>query len=230
MVILRERIPKSHAMITCPYCQQPAAPSDPQCRSCGFTAPAADQVYGSPPVLGPGINDLAMLLKPTAQKRISLEIANLTKTFPQIALSVITTEMPPGAALRPFLCWVMNRSTICHPLHRGSTNRTLLFGIDSASRQCALTIGYGLEPFLSEHLLDQILTEARELALQGQFDQAVCATIQNAHAMLEHVWTALPVQYGIDMEAVQVEEAARLGLSREVAATAPSSSGGLLEY
>ena len=141
----------------CPYCQQSVAEESAQCAACGLDLARLDGVLGFAPVLQAGLTDKAGVLIPAAARRIRRALAQFRERFPQIQLALLLQEAPAIVPLTTWAWWLFNRSQFSLALDKGFVNRDILLAIDPVSRQAALTIGYGLEPFVGKRDLGDAL-------------------------------------------------------------------------
>ncbi len=69
--------------------------------------------------------------------------------------------------------------------------------IDVDRRRANLSIGYGLEPFVSESMLDQILEAGRAALSVGAFGQAALAVLEVTTSVLHRKSEEIPETYGL---------------------------------
>ncbi len=132
----------------CPYCQQAVAEDSGQCVACGLDLGRLDGVLGIPPVISAGLSDLAGVLPARDVRQVKRSLERFGQHFPQIQVALVLAEAPSVVPLRTWAWWLFNRGGFSLALDKGSMNRDILLVLDPLNRQAALTIGYGLEPFV----------------------------------------------------------------------------------
>jgi uncharacterized membrane protein YgcG len=191
----------------CPYCQAPAFETTPHCPRCGFSLERVGAFYGVMPRLTPGLSDLAGLFRPRDVRRLHDATARLRDRFPQVTISVVTTTLEPTQPLTAYAFWIFNRGGICLDLARGGKSRDLLLTLDAANARASLMIGYGLEPFVSQTLLQDIVNQGAPHFARDRWIDGVVTVIDAATRTLSDVFNGLEKTYGLDMEALQRGEA-----------------------
>lgn len=153
----------------CPYCQQPVAEDSAQCAGCGLDLGRVDSVLGIPPVIPSGISDMAQVLSGSAARQIKRALGQFCGRFPQITVAVVLVEAPEVVPLRTWAWWLFNRGNFSAALDKGFMNRDLLLVINPVRRQAALTMGYGLEPFVAPRDLSNALTAGTAALAAGEW-------------------------------------------------------------
>jgi uncharacterized membrane protein YgcG len=191
----------------CPYCQADAFETTPHCPRCGFSLERVATYFGVMPRLTPGLSDLAGLFRPQDARRLADATARLRDRFPQTTFSIVTTTLHPNQPLTAYAFWIFNRGGICLDLARGGKSRDLLLTLDSANARASLMIGYGLEPFLPQSVVqDCVNTGAPHFARDHWTDGAV-TVIDAVTRTLSSLAASLQKTYGLDMEALHRSEA-----------------------
>lgn len=195
----------------CPYCQAPAFESTPQCPHCGFSLDRVAAYYGVMPRLAPGLSDLAGLFRPRDARRIHDATARLHDRFPQITFSIVTTTLQPTQPLTAYAFWIFNRGGICPDLDRGGKSRDLLLTLDSANARASLIIGYGLEPFVSQAQLQDIVNQGAPHFARDHWVDGVVTVVDAATRTLSVVQASLEKTYGLDPRSLQAPSASASG-------------------
>lgn len=191
----------------CPYCQAPAFESTPQCPRCGFSLERVSAFFGVMPRLDPGISDLAGLFRPRDARRIQDATARLHDRFPQVTFSIVTTTLEPAQPLTAYAFWVFNRGGICVDLARGGKSRDLLLTLDAANARASLMIGYGLEPFVSQASLQDIVNQGAPHFARDHWVDGIVTVVDATTQALATVFASLEKTFGLDMAALQRDEA-----------------------
>ncbi len=197
----------AHPSMHCPYCQAPAFETTPQCPRCGFSLERVGAYYGVMPRINAGLSDLAGLFRPRDVRRIDDATARLRDRFPQVTLSVVTTSLDPTRPLTAYAFWIFNRGGLCVDLARGGKSRDLLLTLDATNARASLMIGYGLEPFVSQTHLQDIVNHGAPHFARDRWVDGVVAVIDAATRTLTTVAASLEKTFGLDVDAVQRAEA-----------------------
>jgi len=190
----------------CPYCQAPAFETQLQCAQCGFSLDTVQSFFGIMPRLLPGVSDLASLLHSRDHRRIEDATARLRARFPQVTFSIATVRLHPAQPLTAYSFWLFNRGGICREVNRGALSRDLLLTIDAESARATLMIGYGLEPFVSQSALQELIRPATTEFTAQRWVDGIISVIDRTAAALGQIHQTLPRTYGLDMHAVRREE------------------------
>lgn len=194
----------------CPYCQAPAFESTPECPRCGFSLERVSAFFGVMPRLNAGITDMAGLFRPRDARRLQDAIARLHDRFPQVTFSIVTTTLDPVQPLTAYAFWIFNRGGLCVDLARGGKSRDLLLTLDAANARASLMIGYGLEPFISQATLQDLVNQGARHFARDHWVDGIVAVIDATTQALATAFASLEKTYGLDMERLQRAEAPSL--------------------
>ena len=86
---------------------------------------------------------------------------------------------------------------IARDLDRANNNHDILLTIDPSNGRCSLMVGYGLEPYVSEQQLGQIVLTARAALEARQFANAIGKIISNLSGTLTQIATNLEETHGV---------------------------------
>jgi len=157
----------------------------------------ATAYFGVPPRLLADVSDSAGVLRPADLRAMRRSISEFARRFPQAGFTAAFMALErdvPGAA---YAWWIFNR---CHPagaMRQASANRHLFLLVDTAGRDAWLTLGYGLEPFVSEAQLRHCLERAQPHFAKEAWTAGVAALLKEAEEMLREVATSLPRVFGL---------------------------------
>jgi uncharacterized membrane protein YgcG len=163
--------------------------------------------FGVMPRLNAGISDLAGLFRPRDARRIHDATARLHDRFPQVTLSIVTTTLEPTQPLTAYAFWIFNRGGICVDLARGGKSRDILITLDSANARASLMIGYGLEPFVSQATLQDIVNQGAPHFARDHWVDGIVTVADATTRALATVFASLEKTFGLDMAALQRDEA-----------------------
>lgn len=181
----------------CPYCQKPVAEESACCAACGLDLEKLDSVLGIAPIIAAGLNDRGGMLRGAESRQIKLAISQFCDRFPQIRLAVVFEETTAVVPLRTWSWWLFNRGNFSAALDIGFVNRDLLLAIDPARRQAALTIGYGLEPFVSARDLTAALDAGASALAACEWADACGQILATLDKAMVTIISRMPQTYGV---------------------------------
>jgi uncharacterized membrane protein YgcG len=150
------------APITCPGCHRVIAEPLEQCPSCGYNAwTCVDHFpYPAPPL--DRYVDVENRLTNDERARLDRVIESVEGDLPQVRLYVCLVRLLPGTDARECGFWMMNASIPRDDEEAERRPWSVLLLIDLAGSAASATVGYGLDPFVSDAQLKAALGEARE--------------------------------------------------------------------
>jgi len=157
----------------------------------------AGAFFGASPRLERGVNDFAGVLNGSDKRSIRGSIMNFERRFPQCGFTVAFMALGkdiPGAA---YAFWMFNRANQGADPGQGSRNRHLLLLVDTAARNSWMTLGYGLEPFISRKMLEGCMGAARPHFAAGKWGSGVSALLAGMELIFREVILAFPKIYGL---------------------------------
>ena len=151
------------------------------------------------------ITDAGRLLSRRQDGKILNEVRRFVRRFPQLRSHTLITRVPEDVPFEKFAFWVFNQGTLCSILDKGSLNFQLLLVVDSDSGRDNLSIGYGLELFVSVAHLQRVLAAgAKALGLEA-YDEATLAILEKSTEVLHERGDAIPRSYGMRAKAQSTE-------------------------
>lgn len=166
----------------CPSCRTTVTAPVERCPSCKFALRKSDTKFGRPPLHSRYLTDRSGRLPLSEMAKLRGQLKIFEKKFPQSLFSVFVTELPPGTPVAEYAFWLANRARFSTVEAVGSENFDLLLVIDALAGTAAFTVGYGLEKYLQESDLEDILNAAalsfREGDLPGGILLCVDRTVQ----------------------------------------------------
>ncbi len=128
-----------------------------------------DQRFGVVPWHRAGVTDTTGLISDRQLARLERWRDYFQRRFPKANLSVFMRRQPPEFELRAYNFWLANRGNFGGSLPQLGQNNLVLLTIDPGAGQAALTVGYGLEPYLSEEALQAVLEKASGSFRRGDY-------------------------------------------------------------
>lgn len=186
----------------CPYCRTQLSETSEECTYCNLSLQSANALLGPVPRLAPGLNDTLSALSKASQQKITKRLAKLSRRFPQVRMHIITSEFDPKYSISTHLFWLFNQGIFCTSDRKGGENHSILLGLDTVQRRVGLIVGYGLEPFLSQKSLDQVLEKAQPLLDKGNYSEAVLAIINEIYKLMEEICNDLNELLDLDEEII----------------------------
>ncbi len=113
--------------------------------------------------------DRERLLGDKKKSFLNKEIKAFEKKFPQFRIALHVTRLPKDLDVRMLGYWLLNFCPFAEGESAEMREGTLLFVIDCMNRQAGLTVGYRLDPFLSDDKGTRLLAEAREDFQSGDY-------------------------------------------------------------
>lgn len=186
----------------CPVCQQSLHEVSPACPHCSFDLTIAVQHLGMVPRLQPDVTDLAGMLTPGQTALLQEMIREKERRFPQLQFACVTLQIPPQVPLRAYTFWLLNRGSLVSAMEKGGDCRIVLFTLEMNQMQLCCMLGYGLEPFVNQSTLEQIVQSAQPLLARGDAAGAFQACLEHADLHLTAISRAIPAIYGLHEEKV----------------------------
>lgn len=190
----------------CPYCQQSLAEDTAQCAACGLDLARLDGVLGIPPVLQAGLSDKAGILTTAEARRVRRALTQFRERFPQIQLALLFQQAPDIVPMRTWTWWLFNRSQFSLALDKGFVNRDILLAIDPQLRRAAITIGYGLEPFVGKRDLAEALAASQPALAAGDWAEACGQILVALDDGLRQIISRMPRVYGVPVPLLAPQE------------------------
>ena len=166
----------------CPSCRTKVTMPVERCPSCKFALRKSDTKFGRPPLHSQYLTDLSGRLSLNEMTKLRGQLEIFEKKFPQSLFSVFVAELSPGIQVAEYAFWLANRARFNTIEAVGADNFDLLLVIDPLSGAAAFTVGYGLEKYLQESDLEDVLTAAapsfREGDLPGGILLCIDRTVQ----------------------------------------------------
>ena len=178
-------LPQSPAPVTCPGCHRVLpAPAD-QCPCCAYNAwTCVDHFPYSPPPLDRYI-DVENRLSNEDRARLDRVINAVESDLPQVRLFVCLVKLLPGTDVRECGFWMLNASVPRDDEEAGHRPWSVLLLIDLRAFAASATVGYGLDPHVSDTQLRAALTAGQPEWQTGNFSGGVIKFVQQLHHALK---------------------------------------------
>ena len=140
---------------------------------------------------------MAGVLRSSDVRIMRRSIKGFEQRFPQCGFTAAFMALGkdiPGAA---YTFWVFNRAITPDEFHRGHRNRRVLLLVDTVGRCAWVTLGYGLEPFISRKRLESCLEMAQPHFAAGMWGSGVSMLLAGMESAFREVVMAYPGIYGL---------------------------------
>jgi uncharacterized membrane protein YgcG len=144
----------------CPSCTATLTAPLPECPFCGLTVDSLDVRFGALPRQMQFFTDRSSSLPLNGMNEIRALLGIYARRFPQSRLSVFVLPEVKNGTIAEYIFWLGNRGRFNPDDPFGGDNFDLLLGIDLKGRQAALLAGYGLEQYLGDEDLTEILAQS----------------------------------------------------------------------
>jgi uncharacterized membrane protein YgcG len=170
--------------VACPGCYFALKDAVPSCPHCGYDAWSCVEKFPWIPPPLERIMDVDDRLAPEERTQIEKSAEVIEQSFPQVRIHVCLGRLHPDTDPREFGFWLFNASV--PPDDEAASHRpwSILLVIDRASRRASLTLGYGLDPFLSDRRLTACLESAAGDFTLGRYGQGTLTCLRRLHAQL----------------------------------------------
>lgn len=171
--------------MTCPYCESPVTATTEECATCHLTFPKTCALFGAIPRTHQKIFDATNQLTKAQQNEIKKHIVRLCGKYPQLYVQIILQAFPPPHPMRTQVFWLFNAAAFSGETLQGPDNHTLFLAIDPGTREVAIMPGYGLEPFLDETALNELLDSAADQWKNGNWSNGIHNVLNSLDQQLE---------------------------------------------
>ena len=162
----------------CPSCATPLVAPLSRCPECRLSLQRLDVKFGMVPRHSRYLSDRSGALTLPQMEALREELRLFEKKFPQSLLSVLVTDLPRGHAVAEYAFWMANRARFSSLEKTHGDNYDLLLVIDVTSKSAAFTTGYGLEPYVDEDDLQDVLNSMVRPLREGELAPAIQAFLK----------------------------------------------------
>jgi len=161
-----------------------AAPDCPHCGYHGWTC--VEKFPWIPPPLQRAM-DVDGRLSATERAQIDQAAEPLEQALPQVRVHVCLGHLHADTDPREFGFWLLNASV--PPDSEAASHRSwsILLVIDRSSRRASLTVGYGLDPYVSDAVLTDCLKAAAGDFAKGRYGRGAAVCIRKLHKALNQM-------------------------------------------
>ena len=183
--------------MNCPHCQAALTEDVAACPKCQFNYTDLGGVFGEMPTLKGALSDMPRVLSMREASKVRALLRRFDRQFPQLSFNLLLTTVPSTEPLAKYAFWIFNGPELCSHLHKGGLNFHLLLVIDIEYDRANLSVGYGLEPFLSDEDLHSMLGVASTNIEKKAYGDAIPEIMAKAAEVLHERAEAIPQVYGL---------------------------------
>ena len=169
----------------CPYCATDLDEHSPECPACRLDLGRAARLLGPVPRIEPGVCDSTGALTPGERKRLKRRTAAITGRFPQVRVQLVFRHFTDGQPIGLHAFWMFNLGAFSTETEKLGGNRNLLLLVDPIAAEASIIPGYGLEPFLTDEELDDLLGMAADEWAGKQWCGGALTLLDGLEALLE---------------------------------------------
>jgi uncharacterized membrane protein YgcG len=169
----------------CPYCRSELDEQAGDCPSCSLNFPRAMHLLGAMPRIMPGIQDLAAVLTSRELRKLQRRVEVFEARFPQMRFHMVAQRFSTDHPMDLYAFWMFNSGVLSEEAHKGSENRDILLLLDPVTMRVALMVGYGLEPYLPQRSLDQLLIAADPALRRQKWLAALLRVVDGLDGLME---------------------------------------------
>jgi hypothetical protein len=170
--------------VSCPGCHRALPGPVEQCPHCGYNAwTCVDHFRYDPPPLDRYI-DIEHRLKNEDRARLDKVIDGLESDLPQVRVHLCLVKLLPGTDVRECGFWMLNASVPRDEEEAEHRPWGILLLMDLHAASASLTVGYALDPFLSNDALRDCLEAGRKDFGEGNFAAGLMRLLTVLHGAL----------------------------------------------
>lgn len=133
------------------------------------------------------VADTTHSLKPPEQQQLKQKILRIQRRFPQLILQVVMHEFAPEHPFSMHVFWLFNAGNFAGDSRRGKDNHALLLAVDPTRGESALMPGYGLESFLNQEALNDLLKLASQDWENANWTYGISRVLDGLDRLLESI-------------------------------------------
>lgn len=184
---LGERLPAAvfgSKVMFCPGCREAIREPVEQCPGCCYSGASAVEKF---PFAAPEFErfiDPGNHLGVEDCQKIDEALDSLGEQFPQPRFCFCVVDLAEETDPREFGFWLMNASPVRGPVEERLRPWSVLLLIDHAQCRVSVTLGYAIEPFVSEESVSSLLRLEARSFLEGDYGSAILRFVKGAESVL----------------------------------------------
>jgi hypothetical protein len=187
----------------CPYCRTRLTETAMECPKCVLTLDRASALLGAVPRLGRGVCDTTGSLNRADMQKIAKACGKLSWHFPQVTLNILLHEFPKEHPFDLHVFWIFNCGGFSAESTKGGENHSILLALDPVLGRSALTVGYGLEPFLSDDAMDHLLELSEPAWRAKDWLRGIMEIVAGLDRLLESAALGVAEGFGLEAQAMR---------------------------
>ncbi len=181
--------------LRCPKCGAEETEPTPRCHSCKLTLRRLDPKFGGVPHHSRLIADRAGAVRRAELEKLKGMLRLFQRRFPQTLFSVFIADLPQGTSIAEYTFWMSNRARFGTRDIFREENMNVLLLIEPTARRAALTVGYGLEHYITRDELADVLAAGEEFFRDDDFAAGIRACIDAMTRQLRRAAQRLSPSY-----------------------------------
>ena len=169
----------------CPYCRTALEEQSVECPSCHLSYQRASALLGSLPRIMPNMQDASVILAPRELRKLKARVRQFEDRFPQVRWHLVIQNLPLDRPIDLYAFWIFNSGVLSMEEDKGAENRDIMVLLDPNAHRVALMVGYGLEPFLQQQALDDLLSTIEPWWTKCHWLAGLLELLNGLDAMLE---------------------------------------------
>ncbi len=178
----------------CPSCAFVLTGPVERCPQCKVSISRLDMKFGLVPAHSRFLTDRTGKLPLEDMEQLRAALRLFQKKFPQTQFSVLIVELAPGTSVAEYAFWLANRAKFGSVEKKFGDNYNLLLVIDLNAGTAVMTVGYGLEPYVTQsdlqHVLDDLAAGMRDGGLTNGLRICIESVTQRLRELSDNATTA----------------------------------------
>lgn len=163
----------------CPHCFAEVPHGAAACSQCGFSASAVRAYLGCEWVRLERITDQSMRLNLKDTRHLETVLDDFERCFPQCFLAVYLGPLPMELTVGDLGFWLINHGAFHAHQAAKRNDFGMVLVIDPLRQSAGLTLGYALEPILSEAAVVSVLDRVKSPLRRSDFAKAIQRTVKH---------------------------------------------------
>lgn len=157
-------------------------------------------LLGAMPRIMPGIQDLAAVLTKRELLKLQRRVQVFEARFPQVRFHMVAQSFATDHPMDLYAFWMFNSGVLSEEAHKGAENRDILLLLDPLNMRIALMVGYGLEIYLPQRSLDQLLIALDPQLRQQKWLAAMMGMVDGIDRLMETAAKRIAEETGVVTE------------------------------
>lgn len=172
----------ARGVMTCPSCEAQFSQPVEVCPQCGFSGHEVVQKFPYDPPPLSRVLDPENRMTPEERALVHEEMKRWRRRLPQVHFFSCLISLDAAVNLQEFAFWLFNAANV----EEGERAKHfgVLLVIDAQTKRITTTVGYGIEPLLSDEDWRNVVLDCRDKFTRERFGEGVCQFISLAGSRL----------------------------------------------